>query len=143
MKKLLGLGFAMLVLASCSGDDDSSSTGGVNMDHLVKKWYPVSTTINGHTIPYDDHEECGNDYIEFTEGGVFKEVDIWDCEAWEDTGTYVVDGNTITTTVDGDVEVAKVKSLSATKLVVETDVPADEEFGTPAMTVRLTLQSSL
>ncbi|MGQ2983254.1 lipocalin family protein [Flavobacterium sp.] len=142
MKKLIGLSLALALFASCS-DDDSSSSSSVNMDHLTKKWYPVTTTINGVDIPYDDHEECGNDYIEFIEGGVFKEVDVWDCEPMTDTGTYTVANKTITTVVDGYTEVATIKSLSSTKLVVTTEVEADPEFGTPAMTVKLTLKSSL
>lgn len=150
MKKFLGLGLVMLVFASCSDDDSSSNNNNQNPDpdpstidinHLEKKWYPVSTIANGITIPYDDHEECGYDYVEFADGGVFKEGDIWDCELWEDVGTYTVDGNDITTNIDGYIEEVTITKLTATEFVVEGHVPAEDGF--PAMDVTLNFVSSM
>lgn len=138
MKKLIGLGLALALFASCSDDDSGSS---VSMNQLQKKWYPTKTTINGVDFPYDDHEDCGNDYIEFVEGGVFKEVDVWDCDVLTDTGTYTVEGKKITTVVDGYTEVATIKTLNSNTLVVTTEMEADEDM--PAMTVKLTFKSSL
>lgn len=149
MKKFLGLGLVMLLFASCSDDDSSSNNNQnpdpnpstIDMNHLEKKWYPVSSVINGVTIPYDDHEECGYDYVEFADGNVFREVDIWDCEVVEDTGSYVINGNTITTTVHGFEEEVTVTKLTATEFVVEMHVPAED--GLPEMDVTAKFVSSM
>jgi Lipocalin-like domain len=118
MKKLLGLALMAGLFASCS-DDDSASTS-VNMDLLFRKWYPTTWVVNGQSMPYDDHEECGNDYLEFMSGGTAKFVDVWDCEEYVDEGTYTVDGNVITTNLDefGN-ESVEVKKLTSTDLVIE------------------------
>ena len=73
MKKLFGLGFALLCLTACSDDDSSSPS--INLDNLPKKWYNVSYKIAGKTVAYDGHEPCGKDYTEFIGTGTVKEVD--------------------------------------------------------------------
>jgi len=117
MKKLLGLALVASLFASCS-DDDSASTS-VNLDLLVKKWYPTSYVLNGQTIAYDDHEECGNDFLEFYDNGTARFVDIWDCEEVIDNGTYTVSGNTITSDLGNGPETVNVITLTATDLVIE------------------------
>lgn len=102
-------------MASCSGDDDNS----VKSADLVGKWYPVSYKYSGVTIPYGDHEDCGKDYTEFLANGILNDVDVYQCEAQSDAGSWSLDGNKITVIFDGDAETAKITKLSGTTLQIE------------------------
>jgi len=86
---------ASFVLFSCSSDDDNGAKASI-----VGKWAFVNTVVNGVPIPYDDHEDCGKDYIELKADGTYVSIDVWDCEEYvDDSGTYTYEGNTIT--IDG------------------------------------------
>ena len=90
MKKSI-LFIAIVTLFSCSKSDNNSS------DPLKRKWYPVDRTVDGITSPYDDHEDCGKDYLYFYGDNSVKFVDIFDCEPetnWD--GYYDRNGNSLT-----------------------------------------------
>lgn len=132
MKKVIGLGLAMALFASCSDDDSSSS---VNMNNLEGKWYYVSTNANGETEPYDDHEPCGKDYIEFADG-ILTDVDVWDCDGntpvtEEYSMAYTVSGNKITASAGGETQTVTVKKLTSSELKIayrdDDDGDGDEE----------------
>lgn len=76
---------------SCSKNDDSNT---INQESIYGKWYYKNTVIDGQVYPYDDHEACGKDYIEFYDTNKVKSVDIWDCSQdvdWE--ATFVFDND--------------------------------------------------
>jgi len=129
MKKLLGLGLALALFASCSDDDSSSS---VNMDNLSGKWYPVSTKAGDETFEYE-HESCAKDYLEFAASGVFKTYEVWGCtgsqvsDSDESTGTYSVSGNKVTIAIDGGTETVTVKKLTSSTLHVTYREDMDED----------------
>lgn len=132
MKKLLTLGFAALFLASCSNDDGDSS---YEASQLQKKWYFVSTTIAGQTFPYDDHEACGKDYIEFLSNMTYRTVDVWECEEYAETGSWsLMDGNMLM--VDGDE--ATIKSLNATNMTLTLKYDYDDDGDIDTITEKLT-----
>lgn len=138
--RLLVLVLSVMLFASCSGDDDKGAS--LNMDNLQKKWYAVSYTPDGgEPLPNEGPDECGSDYIEFMADGVFKYVDIHECEIWEGVGTYTVEGKQITTIIDGGTEVGTVKKLTSKDLVTEFSSPAQD--GEPAMKYTITYKSSL
>lgn len=119
---------AAALLVSCSDDDSSSS---VSVEKLVgKKWYYNSYKFAGQTIPYDDHEECGKDYIQFFANGTAEDVDIWDCEADTETGNFTLVGKTLTIVSGGDTQTATVKQLSSNKLILEATEDI-EDTGNP------------
>lgn len=128
MKKLIGLGLALALFASCS-DDDSSS---VNLDNLEGKWYPVSTKVAGETFEYE-HMPCAKDYIEFVAGGVYRTYEVWDCDgntvsdSDQEVGTYSTDGNKLTVTIDGDASTVTVKKLTGSTLNVSYKYDMDED----------------
>jgi hypothetical protein len=115
MKKVFALGLGILMLASCSKDDEASA---IDASKLPKKWYFSTTRVLGQTIPYDDHEECGKDYLEFLSSGILKSVDIWDCVSYTDTGAWILEGNKITISFDGAAaaESGTVSKLTDTEL---------------------------
>ena len=117
MKKLLSLGFALALLTSCS-DDDSSS---LDLTNLQKRWYNVSSIVNGKTIAYDGNEACGKDYLEFLANNTVREVDVYDCQEDPDvtTGTYSATEKTLTTTIDGETIVYTIKKLNAKDLQIQ------------------------
>ena len=98
MKKMFTLALGLVLLGSCSSDDSGSST--IDTAQLTnKKWYYSNSIVNGVSFPYLDHEACGKDYIEFLAGGVYRDVDVWDCENDITTGTWSLNGETITVNV--------------------------------------------
>ena len=116
MKKILTLVLGLTMMAACSSDDDGSST--VDNSKITKKWYHNSTIIFGQEFPYDDHEECGKDYVEFLVNGTFKDVDVWDCELDVETVTWKLEGSKLTLVFpDGSKELI-VSKLTETVLEV-------------------------
>lgn len=119
MKKLIGLGLALLCLTACSSDDDSGSP--INLNQLTKRWYNVSYVVAGKTVKYDGHQPCGKDYTEFSGGNVVKEVDYFNCQ--EDpataTGTYTAAEKSLTTVVNGVTNVYTIKKLNSKSLEIE------------------------
>lgn len=134
MKKLMGLGLAAVVLASCSGDDSGSvnnNDNDIDMGLLQGKWYRVSKTANGQTIMHE-HEECAKDYIEFAADGILMQADVWFCDGEEPTymeydGTYTVDGNDINISIWGASASAEVQTLNEDTLIVEFIDDLDED----------------
>lgn len=116
--------FALAILSSfaisCSSDDGPTTSG-----DLLGKWYYKEYKVAGQTIPYDDHEVCGKDYIQFNEDGTGANVDIWDCNVDSAFFTYTKSGNNITVTSDGASATAKIVELSASTLKVKVNYDFD------------------
>ena len=129
MKKLfLLLSFVAVSLTSCS-DDDSSSSVAVNEANLMKKWYYVSYEVAGQTIPYDNLA-CGRDYIQLKADGVIDEYTVWACDpidADTETGTWFLNGNTITANFLVESVTGTVSSLTATTLQVTDTFDFDDD----------------
>ncbi|MDV6169000.1 hypothetical protein R1T16_11225 [Flavobacterium sp. DG1-102-2] len=121
MKKILGLALALICLAGCSDDDSPKNT--VNLNQLNKRWYYVATWVNGKKTDHVN-EACGKDYLEFLEGGVAKNVDIYNCQLDPEitNGTYTIDANTnkLTTVLDGETIIYTVNKLNSKELEAET-----------------------
>ena len=106
---------ALTTLAfSCSSDDGPSTSG-----ELTGKWYYKEYKVAGQTIPYDDHEACGKDYIQFNTNGTGANVDVWDCEDDIAPFTYTRTGNSITVSSDGFSDTAQITELSSTILKIK------------------------
>ncbi|MBN8567239.1 MAG: lipocalin family protein [Flavobacteriales bacterium] len=117
MKKLVVLFVLAAISFSCSKSDDSVN---VTEAKLVGKWYYKTTKVAGETFPYDDHEACGKDYIQFREDGFVVYGDVWDCELFEDVaGVWSISGDKITITEDGVPQTATVTTLNSSTLVVK------------------------
>lgn len=98
MKKLICLAF--VALAACSGIDDAPTpvqTPPQTNGNIYGKWYYKDSVVAGNIFPYDDHEPCGKDYIEFYDVNMVKSVDVWDCvEEIDFVGTFTKNGNQLT-----------------------------------------------
>jgi hypothetical protein len=124
MKKLTTLFLTFFVLLnSCSSDDDSS-----NHASIVGKWAFNSTSINNGTpIPYDDHEVCGKDYLEFKSNNTYMEVDVWDCELdIVDYGTYTKNNNQLVIISEDFTMNAEILELTNTTLTIKMNVDFDD-----------------
>ena len=124
--KFLALAAVVMLFASCSDNDDNS----INQSLLTKKWYFKETVVKGVTIPYEGHENCGKDYIEFLQDGVFKSVDIENCVSEVDPGTWAVNGNSLTLTFPGDttdVENSTITNITTTTLQIQLRYDYDED----------------
>ncbi|MBP8156991.1 MAG: lipocalin family protein [Flavobacterium sp.] len=122
MKKLNLLSLAILssFAISCSSDDGPTTSG-----DLLGKWYYKEYKVAGETIPYDDHEACGKDYVQFNADGTGANVDIWDCQMDAAFFTYTKSGNSITATSDGVSDTVQIVELSATTLKVKISYDFD------------------
>jgi hypothetical protein len=124
MKKVLGLGLALLCLTACS-DDDTPKKPSVSLDQLTKRWFYAATKIGNASEPHENLP-CGKDYIEFQTGNAVKEGDYFDCQ--QDpaiaNGTYTVteDTNVLTTVIDGETEVYKITKLNSKELEAEATI---------------------
>ena len=101
--------------AGCSSDDDATQSTEVS---IYGKWYYKDTVVNDNTYPYDDHEECGKDYIEFYDTDKVRSVDVWDCEEDIDgEGNFTITADNIMTIVaEGITTTVEIIELSSTKL---------------------------
>lgn len=110
-------------LFSCSSDDDNS-----NPTSIVGKWANIDTVVDGTSIPYDDHEACGKDYVEFQSDNTYVNIDVLDCEEITDlSGNYSINGNFIT--IDG--ETAEITQLTESRLsmkIWDEDFDDDDEL---------------
>lgn len=114
MKKILILAF--FIFLSCSNDQEVENS----LITLTGKWYPTEAVINGVSFPYDDHETCGKDYIEFYGNNSLKSVDIFDCEADTDwIGTYVKTNNLLSITVGNSTKNAEIIELTSNSLILK------------------------
>jgi len=94
MKKIGVLFLLALIFASCSNDDEGETQ---SEGSIYGKWYQKESVINNVTFPYDDHEACGKDYIEFYDQNKVRSIDVWDCEEDLDwIGTFTKIENTLT-----------------------------------------------
>ncbi|WP_294822957.1 membrane lipoprotein lipid attachment site-containing protein [uncultured Flavobacterium sp.] len=116
MKRIFGFAVAALLLAGCSDDDKSDPA--VNLDHLQKRWYPVSYKLGNQTTTYPGHMPCGKDYIEFQAGNNVKDVDYYDCQEDADImlGTYTATDETLSYTIEGVTESFTLKKLNSKRL---------------------------
>jgi hypothetical protein len=123
MKKIKLIAMTVLsgLVFSCSSSDDGATTSG----ELTGKWYYKEYKVAGETIPYDDHEACGKDYIQFNADGTGLNVDVWDCTEDVALFTYTRSGNNITATSDGQSDTAKITELSSTTLKVKVTYDFD------------------
>lgn len=128
MKKLFFISLALFVIG-CSKNDDNQS----NPPTITGKWYFKETVVNGTIYPYDDHETCGKDYIEFFGTNGVKSVDIFGCEADVDwTGTYTLNGSnlTITNANVGETISCEILELTSNSLIYKFNYDTDGD-GTP------------
>jgi hypothetical protein len=116
MKKLIGLGLAVVLFASCSADNEKAKS------KLFNRWYNVSTVENGVTTPYE-HKSCAKDYIEFNSSEVFRSYTVLACNGTEvgqvkrEAGTFTKQNNVVTISVEGQPDrMITVKTATATNL---------------------------
>ena len=125
MKKAFVMLSALAMLAACSDDDDSPDYG-----KLTRKWYNVSERVGGETIPYDDHEVCGKDYLEFFDNGTGRFVDVFACEPTasdEMEFSWTRSGNKITVSGMGITQQVTIHKLSATTLEIKSRYDWDDD----------------
>lgn len=124
MKRIGVFALVVFFLAACSKDDPEGFE--INISQLTKKWYYQSTIFNTDIYPYDDHEPCGKDYIEFLSDGVVRQIDVWECQ--EDIifrGQWFVEGNKITISNNGEFTTATIIKLTDSQLDLQMSYDFD------------------
>lgn len=103
--------FGLLLCFSCSKKDSEETLS------ITGKWNFKETIVNGVTYPYEDHEPCGKDYIEFFGENGVRSVDVFGCEAIVDwTGTYSKNGNSLIIINGEETIVSQIIEFTPTKL---------------------------
>lgn len=85
----------LILLFSCSKDDKEPEITSQPIE-ITGKWYHKEVVVDNVTYPYDDHEDCGKDYIEFFDTNKIRSVDVFGCQndiLW--TGTYTKVNNNL------------------------------------------------
>jgi len=121
--------FSFGLFTACEVEDDSPDATQQINEELLGTWYFDAMIVEGEETPYDDHEECGKDYIEFNEDGTYRQIDIWGCEEDIDAeGTYTATENTISLTLtDSETVVLDIATLNADVLLIEGMEDFDED----------------
>ena len=91
----------------------------------------MSSVVSGVEIPYQDHETCGKDYIEFFANGTANAVDVYSCESGAvpdvESSPYALKGNKITV-IDGDeINELTIAKLNETTLHLKIRVDFDDD----------------
>ncbi len=129
MKKSFFITFTAILFIGCSKNDDNTN----NTPTITGKWYFKETVVNGTTYPYDDHETCGKDYLEFYGTNGVKSIDIFGCEVDVDwTGTYTLNGSilTITNANVNETIICEVLELTSNSLIYKFNYDTNGD-GTP------------
>lgn len=130
-KLLLTLTFVLtLIFTGCNKDDDESST-----QSIVGKWrtvkfeYYTDGVLDETETTVEENSTCP-DYIEFKANGTYVVIDNdANCNSTADeSGTYVYNGTTISTTSGGSTDISTVITLTNTDL--KTDFTETSSGGT-------------
>ena len=127
MKKICFLLIAISFIA-CNNDDDNIVTPGEPETSILGKWYHVNMVINGEVYPYDDHEDCGKDYIEFYDVDKIRSIDVWNCEEdldWE--ANFFLTNNMLTFVEEGITTTTEVLELTETTLSYTYEMDLDDD----------------
>jgi Lipocalin-like domain len=133
MKKnlLLKLTFVLtLIFTGCSNDDDNNSN-----PTIIGKWktvkfeYYTNGVLDETVTTVEDNSNCP-DYIEFKDNGTYVVINNDEnCNSTADeSGTYVYNGTTISTTSAGSTDISTVILLTNTDL--KTDFTETSSGGT-------------
>ncbi len=129
------MGACALFAFACSSDDSDS----LDYSKLTRKWYNVSEKVAGTTFPYDDHEACGKDYIEFMDSNMGRFVDVWGCESGVQTDesefVWVREGKNLI--LDG-VEAATIRKVNSSTLELSTEYDYDGDGEDDTVILRYT-----
>lgn len=123
--KLSAFIFSAFSIVSCSSDNEMSITAPIE-----GKWYFKEYQVKGQTYPYSGHEACGKDYLQFGvngANGIGKEVDVLGCTEFPNDFQYVLNGNTLTITDQGQTASGGVVELSEVTLRIKTVYDFDED----------------
>lgn len=121
MKKnlLLKLTFVLtLIFTGCSNDDDNNSN-----PTIIGKWktvkfeYYTNGVLDETVTTVEDNSTCP-DYIEFKDNGTYVVInnDVNCNSTADESGTYVYNGTTISTTSAGSTDISTVILLTNTDL---------------------------
>lgn len=120
MKKII-IFIGTLAFISCSKDDPKEPEG-----NLYGKWNYSKIEVNGTLFPYDDHETCGKDYIEFFDTDKIKSVDIFGCQPEiEWIGSFSKTNSNLVITREGETVNCTILTLTSNTLVYDFDVDVD------------------
>jgi hypothetical protein len=113
-----------IIMLSCSKDEEQPIQ--IVEQNIYGKWYYKEVVVNNATIPYDDHETCGKDYIEFYDQNKIKSIDVWSCqEDVEWIGTFTKSNNNLTISNGSESRTVEIIELNTNSLIYQYDYDDD------------------
>ncbi len=114
----------LLITISCSKSKEDEVV--VNAASISGKWYYKEIVVNGTIFPYDGHETCGKDYIDFFGTNSIKSIDVFNCEEITDwIGTYSKNGKTLIINNGSETINAEIIELTANSLIYKFNYDID------------------
>lgn len=124
MRKLILLIIVNLTV-SCSKDNEQQIQ---TEQSIYGKWYHKEIVVNNVTIPYDDHEPCGKDYIEFYDQNKIRSIDVWSCvEDIDWIGTFTKSNNNLTISNGSESRTVEIIELNQNSLMYKYDFDDDND----------------
>ena len=112
------------MLFSCSKDNEQEQMA----QSIYGKWYHKEIVINNIIFPYDDHESCGKDYLEFYDENKIRSIDVWVCQENVDwIGDFLKSGNNLTISNGSESRTVEIIELTAHSLVYKYAFDQDND----------------
>ncbi|MGB5820949.1 MAG: hypothetical protein WBG90_15795 [Saonia sp.] len=117
-------------LSACSNDDNLVQPD--VSQKLIGNWIATTLIVEGEVFPYDGHEDCGFDVLQFNTESLGRYTDIFECEEIATVFEYKVVNESIeiqfgNTTMVGSIIAASEEILSL-ELEYDFDDDGDTEF---------------
>ena len=121
------IGFTIL---SCSSDDNSTPN---TNELIIGEWNYTSQTLNGENLEFEDDCQKDFEYQIYTANGSYQQTEFENisgagCESVSPTnGTWIINENTLSLTIDGDTNTLTISELTQNNLVYKINFDYDDD----------------
>ena len=125
MKKVVFILIICSIFLACSSNDNNLNDN--ISKNLIGVWIPTTIVVEGETIPYDDHEDCGLDMLRFRQDGQGEYIDTIECEQVLLTFIYSVEDDRLEINAGSIVLEVTVIELTSEALILQSEWDFDDD----------------